>query len=90
MKDERSKLEKILWDVIGEPLYYCSECLRAVHVKTVDGEVIVKRNCSHDSAQIIAPRKAMLSGKGFAGLKPSDKAGVLFSQVASKITGRNI
>ena len=86
MTDERSKIEKILWETIGEPLYYCEECLRVVHVK--DGEV--KRNCEHESARIIAPRKSMLSGEGKAGLKTTDKIKVTYQQVAAKITGRNV
>jgi NADH:ubiquinone oxidoreductase subunit F (NADH-binding) len=88
--DERNKIEKLLWNVIGEPLYYCEECLRCVSVKTIDNEVVIKRNCNHDESQIIAPRKSTLSGKGFAGLSTGKKIKVTYQQIASKITGRNI
>lgn len=87
--DQRSHFEKLLWNVIGEPLYYCEECLRCVHVSEKDGEVTVKRNCEHNG-RIMAPRKSILSGKGYSGLSPRNKAKATFSQVASKITGRNV
>jgi hypothetical protein len=88
--DQRNAIEKLLWEVIGEPLYYCEECLRVVHVKTIDGKVEIKRNCEHDNAKVIAPRKATLSGKGFAGLTIPNKVKVTYQQVASRITGRNV
>lgn len=90
MKDERTAIEIILWKTIGEPLYYCEECLRCVHVKEKDGVVDIKRNCDHAQAQIMAPRKSFLSGKGYSGLRPIDKVKSTYSQVASKITGRNV
>ena len=88
--DARTKKEKLLWNIIGEPLYYCKECLKYVSVTTEDGNVIIKRHCDHEDAEIIAPRKATLSGKGFAGLSPTNKVKVRFGQIASKITGRNV
>jgi hypothetical protein len=88
--DGRNQIEKLLWNIIGEPLYYCEECLRCVSVKTIDGEVVIKRNCDHNEAKIIAPRKSTLSGKGYAGLSTMNKAKVTYQQIASKITGRNI
>lgn len=88
--DQRSPIEKILWKTIGEPLYYCEKCLRVVHVKTIDGKVEIKRNCEHDTAQVIAPRKAFLSGKGFAGLTIQNKIKSTYQQLAAKITGRNV
>lgn len=90
MQDARTPIEKMLWKTIGEPLYYCEECLRCVHVKEKNGVVEVKRNCEHNEARILAPRKSFLSGKGFAGLKYADKVKATFSQIASKITGRNV
>ena len=90
MKDERSSLEKILWNLIGEPLYYCEECLRTVHVKQEGDGIVVRKNCSHTDSKVIAPRKAYLSGKRFAGLKTGDKVKATYQQVASKITGRNV
>lgn len=90
MLDERTPLEKLLWNTIGEPLYYCSECLRVVKVDVKDGNVDIKRVCSHTDAQVIAPRKSILSGKGFAGLSLTNKIKAKAQQVSAKITGRNV
>lgn len=86
--DARTPLEKWLWKNIGAPLYYCSECMKQVDVKTIDGEVLVKRFCTHDDAEIIAPRNGILSGEGFAGLSMANKAKVIARQGAAKLTGR--
>lgn len=88
--DARTPREKLLWKLIGEPLYYCKECLKYVSVTTKDGVVTIKRHCEHEDVDIIAPRKASLSGKGFAGLRPMTKVKVRYQQIASKITGRNV
>jgi len=88
--DARTPFEKFLWNTIGEPLYYCKECLRCVHVKEKDGVVIVKRNCEHNEAQIMAPRKSYLSGNGFAGLNTGNKVKATYQQIAARITGRNV
>lgn len=88
--DGRTPLEKILWNTIGEPLYYCEECLKYVSVKEDDGQVVIKRFCNHEESKIIAPRKSTLSGKGYAGLSVPQKVKVTFQQVAAKITGRNV
>lgn len=88
--DNRTHLEKLLWKAIGEPLYYCEECLKYVSVKEVDGKVVIKKFCGHENARVIAPRKSTLSGKGYAGLSAGNKAKVRFQQVAAKITGRNV
>jgi hypothetical protein len=85
--DQRSPLEKMLWNTIGEPLYYCEECLRVVHVSR-DG--VIRKNCDHDSARVMAPRRSILSGRGYAGLTVGNKARVKFSQLAAKVTGRNV
>ena len=88
--DNRTPLEKLLWKTIGEPLYYCEECLKYVSVKDVNGEVTITRHCDHKDARVIAPRKSILSGRGYAGLSIPNKAKVTFQQVAAKITGRNV
>lgn len=86
MNDQRSELDKVLWDKVGPPLYYCSECLRAVKVTPVsDGEPIIQRPCECN-AQIIAPRKAIAAGEG--GLNWKDSAKVKYWQVAAALTGR--
>jgi hypothetical protein len=38
--DQRTSLERALWDQIGPPLYYCSDCLRAVKVRIEDFEAL--------------------------------------------------
>lgn len=88
--DGRTELEKLLWKVIGEPLYYCEECKKAVIVKTINEEVIIEKPCGHTDAKVIAPRKSILSGKGYAGLSLANKIKVKYQQTASSITGRNV
>lgn len=89
MPDQRSTLERQVDEMVGPPLYYCAECLRAVKVTTVNGsEPIVERPCGPDcsTAQIIAPRKSILAGEG--GLNFKDKATVKVWQIAAALTGR--
>lgn len=88
MPDLRSETEKKLDALIGPPLYYCSECLRAVKVTPVEGgEPIVKRPCTDCvQAQIIAPRKAIAFGEG--GMNFTDKMRVGYMQLAAMLTGR--
>lgn len=88
--DNRTYLEKFLWKTIGEPLYYCEECLKYVNVKEIEGKVVINKHCEHNDARIIAPRKSILSGRGYAGLSVSNKAKVTYQQIAAKITGRNV
>ena len=88
--DNRTSFEKFLWNTIGEPLYYCKECLKYVKVTEKDGVVTIKRFCDCKDSEILAPRKSMLSGKGFAGLTLNNKVKVRYQQIASKITGRNV
>ena len=88
--DSRTVLEKFLWEKLGEPLYYCKECMKYVKVTEKDGVVTVKRYCEHSDAEIMAPRKSYLSGKGFAGLTVGNKIKARGQQIASKITGRNV
>jgi hypothetical protein len=90
MTDARTPVEKLLWNTIGEPLYYCEECLKYVSVKDDNGVVTIKRHCDHNDARILAPRKSFLSGTGYAGLTIPNKVKATFGQVASKLTGRNV
>jgi hypothetical protein len=86
VSDQRSKAERILWDKVGPPLYYCSDCLRAVKVTAVENsEPRIERPCDCN-AQIIAPRKAIAAGEG--GLNWKDRTKVTYWQVAAAITGR--
>lgn len=84
--DARTPTEKLLWEKLGPPLYYCEECLLAVEVTPVErGEPIVKRRCAH-AGQIIAPRKSILAGEG--GLNFSDKVKLGWWQLLATLTGR--
>ena len=90
-KDLRSSFEKMLWNLIGPPLYYCEECKLQVRV-TINGigkEPTIKRDkrCNH-TGQIIAPRKAICVGKGGASLQT--KAKVNISQFLSSLTNRSV
>lgn len=86
--DQRSAIERTLWQKIGPPLYYCADCLRAVKVTPVEGaEPLVVRPCGADCAQqIMAPRKAITAGEG--GLSFANKVRVRRDQIAAAITGR--
>lgn len=86
--DERTTVEKLAWKRLGPPLYYCAECLRAVRVIAEKGDVTIEKPCGHTDAQVIAPRKATLSGKGFAGLTLAQKAKVKAEQMGANLTGR--
>ena len=88
--DERTQIEKLLWNIIGEPLYYCEECKRVVRVSVNNGNVIINRVCKHDTSRIIAPRKVVLSGRGFAGLRIGQKVKVKIQQILARITKRNV
>jgi hypothetical protein len=89
--DARTSFEKFLWGTIGPPLYYCAECYLQVQVTSNgDGkEPTVKRDkrCNH-SGQIIAPRKAVMVGKGGASLQT--KAKINISQFLSSLTNRSV
>ena len=85
-EDERTQGEKLAWKLLGPPLYYCAVCLRRAHV---DGEPpVVRRTCSHDDGQVIAPRKAIVAGEG--GLNPVNKVRMAWWQAGAKLTGRCI
>jgi hypothetical protein len=88
--DQRTKLELLLWGRIGPPLYYCADCMRAVTVAPVDGqEPQVTRPCGQEcGSQIIAPRKAVVSGKGGMDLPLTKRIAIKAGQIASSITGR--
>lgn len=88
--DARTPFEKLLWKLLGPPLYYCEECLRHVDVKVSGDDVSIKRFCSHENAKIIAPRKAVVSGQGYAGLTPIQKVKHRLQQGGAAITGRNV
>jgi len=86
--DARTPLERLAWEKIGPPLYYCAECLRGVKVTPVEGgEPIVKRKCEH-TGQIIAPRRAICVGKGGASI--GTKVRIAAMQAASALTGRTV
>jgi len=86
VNDQRSKIERLLWERVGPPLYYCSECMRAVKVTAVENaEPVIDRPCDCN-AQIIAPRKAIVAGEG--GLNWKDNAKVKYWQAAAALTGR--
>lgn len=82
--DARSELEKRLWGVVGPPLYYCAECLLAVKVE--GDPPIITRRCTHTEAQVIAPRRSILAGKG--GLNLPDKIRMTGMKMAASLTGR--
>ena len=85
--DKRSAFERLAWDKIGPPLYYCKDCLRTV--KVAGDPPVVTRPCGPEcSAEVIAPRKAICVGKGGASFKT--KARVALMQAASAITGRTV
>ena len=88
--DARTPLEKLLWNLLGAPLYYCEDCLKHVNVKVIGDDVAIKRFCAHTDARIIAPRKATVTGKGFAGLTPLQKLKVKLQQSGAALTGRNV
>lgn len=87
MADQRTPLERLAWKYIGPPLYYCSECLRGVKVTPREGaEPLIERRCTHDGAQIIAPRRAICVGKG--GMSLPTRAAVAWGQLKASVTGR--
>lgn len=88
--DARTPLEKLLWKFIGPPLYYCEECLKQVEVKVSGDDVTIKRFCDHENSRVIAPRKAFVSGKGFAGLSTMQKVKSKLQQSGAALTGRNV
>lgn len=84
--DQRSDFERAMWEKVGPPLYYCSECLRAVQV-TAGPEPVIERPCVEcKDAGIIAPRKAIAAGEG--GLNWAGKAKLSYWKVAAALTGR--
>jgi len=88
MPDQRTAFQKKLDSLVGMPLYYCADCLRAVDVKPVEGQdAIITRPCGEECGkQIIAPRKAIACGEG--GLSMKDKAKTFYWRLAAAMTGR--
>lgn len=88
MTDQRTKLEKLLWEKVGPPLYYCADCLRQVSVFPIEGkEPTIIRPCDETcSSQVIAPRKAIAVGEG--GMSAKDELITLYRKIAAALTGR--
>lgn len=86
--DQRTAVERVLWEKIGPPLYYCSDCLLAVKVQPVEGaEPVITRPCKQDCGHgIIAPRKAVAVGMGGASM--GTKVKVAWNQTKAALTGR--
>lgn len=79
-------LERLL-NLLGKPLYYCSECGKAVKVIGTE-QPIIKRSCGH-SGMVIAPRRAILTGDGTLGSLPIGKRiAWQFRSWLSNVTGR--
>jgi len=89
MPDQRSAFQKLLWEKIGPPLYYCEDCLRGVRVVAREGqEPVITRPCGSEcGAAIIAPRTAVCVGKG--GASVGTKARIGWNQLKAAVTGRN-
>ena len=83
-QDDRTPGELLAWKLLGPPLYYCAVCLRRAHV--TGNPPVVQRTCSHDGEQVIAPRKAIVTGEG--GLTPTNKLRLAWWQAGAKLTGR--
>jgi hypothetical protein len=88
MPDQRTPMQKRIDELVGPPLYYCGECLRGVKVKAVEGgEPEITRPCGPECGEaIIAPRRAIVTGRG--GMSLSTKAKVVAMQAAASLTGR--
>lgn len=87
--DKRSAAQRLLWEKIGPPLYYCADCLLAVKVTPVAGqEPVIERPCQGCDCQIIAPRTSILAGEG--GLSPTDRMRQLYRMIAAVLTRRTV
>ena len=88
MPDCRTKTQKNIDDMVGMPLYYCSDCKLEVKVTPVAGcEPVIVRPCGQECGhQIMAPRKAIAAGEG--GLSTKDKAKMFYWRLAAALTGR--
>lgn len=84
--DKRTDFQKTLWDKVGPPLYYSSECMLSVDVSTKDGQAVITRPCGDCNCGVIAPRKSMLAGEG--GLKLADQAKMSWWKLKALLTGR--
>lgn len=88
MPDQRTAVERVLWERIGPPLYYCADCLRAVKVEPVEGaEPRITRPCGPEcGTEVIAPRKAICVGEG--GMSLGQRVETAYNQVKAALTGR--
>lgn len=90
MNDQRTPLEKLMWDNVGPPLYYCSECLRGMKVKAVSPgvEPVITRPCKKECGhQIIAPRQVICVGRGGASIRT--KFQIAWMRLKASLTGRS-
>jgi len=70
--------------MIGPPLYYSKDCLKAV---TVSGDPpVIHRPCEDCNCEVIAPRKAIATGKGGASMKT--KVTLSWWKLKALLTGR--
>ena len=84
--DKRTPHEKRMWDIIGPPLYYSKDCLKAVDVKDEGGVVTIKRPCGDCNCEVLAPRKAIAVGKGGASI--ATRATMSWWKLKALLTGR--
>lgn len=87
-EDRRSAAERLMWERIGPPLYYCADCMLEVKVYPKEGEPpVVQRRCEH-TGQIMAPRRAIVSGTGKLNTRNSLR--MLISRIAASMLGRTV
>lgn len=88
-EDRRTATERLLWERLGPPLYYCERCMLRVDVDAQAGkEPTIIRRCEHSDAPIIAPRKAIAAGAG--GLTTRNKLRLTIWQLMATLTGRTV
>lgn len=84
MPDKRTPLQRKVDELVGPPLYYCSDCKLAV--KVGGDPVEIQRPCDGCQAEVIAPRKAVCVGRG--GASTVTKATIKWNQLKAALTGR--
>lgn len=84
MPDKRTPLQRKVDELVGPPLYYCSDCKLAVKVGGYPVEI--QRPCDGCQAEVIAPRKAVCVGRG--GASTMTKATIKWNQLKAALTGR--
>jgi hypothetical protein len=83
--DQRNAIERTMDRLIGPPLYYCADCLRAV--KVGGDPVVIERPCGPEcGTQVMAPRKSVLAGEG--GLNFAGKVKMSWLTLTASLTGR--